>query len=68
MKRFPVDPRQIYSLRGAARCLGIDPKTLSAAVRRGDLPAYVLGKTKFSISGADLINFIEGSRVDGNPQ
>lgn len=59
------DPRQTYSARGAARVLGVDPKTVLDSIRAGDLRAYVLGKRKFTIVGQDLIDFIE-SRSVGN--
>lgn len=55
-----IDPRQTYSARQVAIYLGCDPKTVTAAIRRGDLPAYKVGPRKYFVLGADVLRFIGG--------
>lgn len=53
-----IDRRQIYSARQVAYFLGCDAKTVTAAIRRGDLPAYRVGPRKWFIKGTDVLAFI----------
>jgi excisionase family DNA binding protein len=43
-----------YTLRGVERALGIDRRTVSAAIRAGELPAARLGSRRLLILATDI--------------
>ena len=58
--------RAAYTLRGVERALGIDRRTVSAAIRAGELPAARLGSRRMLILATDIETWLRSKAVRPN--